>query len=73
LGSQLTDTRSSAGDRQDSGSILRAIESAPVLTAWVTSLLEFFGGVSIMIGAFVVPLSVPLIIVMLTAMFRMHL
>jgi putative oxidoreductase len=46
---------------------------APGLMAWVTSLLEFFGGVSIMIGAFVVPLSVPLMVVMLTAMFSVHL
>ena len=46
---------------------------APGLMAWVTSLLEFFGGVSIMIGGLVVPLSVPLIVVMLTAMFSVHL
>jgi len=45
---------------------------APGLMAWVTSLLEFVGGVSIMIGEFVVPLSVPLIVVMLTAMFSVH-
>jgi len=46
---------------------------APGLMAWVTSLLEFFGGVSIMLGAFVVPLSIPLMVVMLTAMFSVHL
>ena len=46
---------------------------APGLMAWLTALLEFFGGVSIMIGTSVVPLSVPLIIVMLTAMFSVHL
>jgi putative oxidoreductase len=45
----------------------------PGLMAWATSLLEFLGGVSIMVGAFVVPLSVPLMIVMLTAMFSVHL
>ena len=45
----------------------------PQLMAWVTSLLEFFGGVCIMIGAFVLPLSVPLVIVMLTAMVSVHL
>jgi putative oxidoreductase len=56
------------------GTILTAIGvPAPALTAWLTSLLEFFGGVSVMIGAFVVPLSVPLVVVMLTAMFSVHL
>jgi putative oxidoreductase len=55
------------------GKILAAIGvPAPVLMAWITSLLEFFGGVSVMIGAFVFPLSVPLIVVMLTAMFSVH-
>jgi putative oxidoreductase len=56
------------------GKILAAIGvPAPLFMAWVTSLLEFFGGVCIMIGALVVPLSVPLIIVMMTAMFSVHL
>jgi putative oxidoreductase len=45
----------------------------PSLMAWVTSLLEFAGGISLMAGAFVVPLSVPLAVVMLTAMFSVHL
>src|SRR6185295_8182019 len=55
-------------------SILTAIGvPAPGLMAWLTSLLEFLGGLSIMIGAFVVPLSVPLMVVMLTAMFSVHL
>ena len=44
----------------------------PHLMAWVTSLLEFVGGISVMAGAFVVPLSLPLIVVMLTAMFSVH-
>ena len=44
----------------------------PHLTAWVTSLLELTGGVLVMAGAFVVPLSVPLAVVMLTAMFEIH-
>ncbi len=46
---------------------------APMLMAWVTSLLEFFGGISLMLGAAVVPLSVPLALVMITALFRVHL
>jgi putative oxidoreductase len=45
----------------------------PHLMAWVTALLEFFGGISIMAGAFVVLLSLPLAIIMVTAMFSVHL
>lgn len=44
----------------------------PHLMAWVTSLLEFIGGISLMAGAFVLPLSLPLAVVMLTAMFSVH-
>jgi putative oxidoreductase len=44
----------------------------PHLMAWVTSLLELLGGISVMAGAFVVPLSLPLVVVMLTAMFGVH-
>src|SRR5512134_613482 len=45
----------------------------PHLVAWVTALLEFFGGISVMAGAFVVLLSLPLAIIMVTAMFSVHL
>lgn len=45
----------------------------PNLVAWLTSLIELIGGVSVMLGAFVVPLAVPLSIIMLTAMFKVHL
>ena len=44
----------------------------PHLTAWATSLVELLGGVSLMAGALVVPLTLPLAIVMLTAMFSVH-
>ena len=44
----------------------------PHVTAWITILTELFGGVSLILGAFVVPISFPLIIVMLTAMFTVH-
>src|SRR5262245_63593456 len=44
----------------------------PHVTAWVTALTELLGGVSVMLGAFVIPISVPLIVVMLTAMFTVH-
>lgn len=40
--------------------------------AWVTTLLELVGGISLMLGAAVIPLSVPLAVVMLTAMFGVH-
>jgi len=43
------------------------------LVAWVTSLLELGGGLCLMAGLAVVPLVVPLAVVMLTAMFGVHL
>lgn len=46
---------------------------APVLTAWATTLVEFFGGLAILAGAFVPIVSIPLIIIMLTALFTVHL
>ena len=45
---------------------------APGFTAWATSLLEFVGGTLLMLGAFVVPLSIPLAVIMVTAMFGVH-
>ena len=45
----------------------------PHLTAWLTSLLEFSGGILLMLGAFVVPLSAPLAAILLVAMFGVHL
>jgi len=46
---------------------------APTVMSWVTSVLELVGGISVMAGLFVVPLSLPLALVMLTAMFGVHL
>ncbi len=46
---------------------------APTPTAWATSLLELVGGIAIMLGAAVVPVAVPLIVVMATALFGVHL
>jgi len=40
--------------------------------AWVTTLVEFIGGMSLIAGAFVLPLSIPLIAVTLIAMFSVH-
>lgn len=45
----------------------------PELMAWVTTLLELLGGLALMAGAFVLPLTLPLAIVMLTALFSVHL
>jgi putative oxidoreductase len=46
---------------------------APGLLAWATTLLELLGGVAVMLGAFVVPISLPLVVVMATAIFGVHL
>jgi putative oxidoreductase len=45
----------------------------PGLAAWVTSLLELVGGLCLMVGLAVTPLVGPLAVVMLTAMFGVHL
>jgi putative oxidoreductase len=45
----------------------------PLATAWAVTLLEIFGGLAILVGAFVAVASVPLIVTMLTAMFTVHL
>ena len=45
----------------------------PHAMAWITALLEFVGGLSVMAGAFVVPLTLPLSIVMITALISVHL
>jgi putative oxidoreductase len=53
--------------------ILHAIGvPAPGLAAWATSLLELVGGISLMLGAYVLPLSLPLSVVMVTAIFGVH-
>ncbi|TMA90044.1 MAG: DoxX family protein [Deltaproteobacteria bacterium] len=46
---------------------------APAFTAWVTSLIELGGGILLMLGAFVVPLSLPLAAMTAVAMFGVHL
>jgi putative oxidoreductase len=45
----------------------------PEVTAWVSTLIEILGGLAIVAGAFVVAVSVPLIVMMLVAMFTVHL
>ena len=45
----------------------------PELTAWASTILELLGGLAILVGAFVAVASVPLIVMMLVAMFTVHL
>jgi putative oxidoreductase len=45
----------------------------PELTAWVSVFVETLGGLAILAGAFVAVVSVPLIVMMLVAMFAVHL
>jgi putative oxidoreductase len=45
----------------------------PELSAWATVAIELLGGLAILIGAFVSLASIPMVIVMLTAMFTVHL
>ncbi|HXI69282.1 MAG TPA: DoxX family protein [Verrucomicrobiae bacterium] len=45
---------------------------SPELAAWATVAVELLGGLAMLIGAFVPLVSVPMIIVMLTAIFTVH-
>jgi putative oxidoreductase len=45
----------------------------PVVTAWLSTFTEILGGLAILAGAFVAVVSVPLIAMMLVAMFTVHL
>ena len=45
----------------------------PEATAWVSTFVELLGGLAILAGAFVAVASVPLIVMMLVAMFTVHL
>jgi putative oxidoreductase len=45
----------------------------PEATAWVSTLIEVLGGLAILAGAFVAAVSLPLIVMMLVAMFTVHL
>jgi putative oxidoreductase len=45
----------------------------PDTTAWVSTFVELLGGLAVFVGAFVEVASVPLIVMMLVAMFTVHL
>jgi putative oxidoreductase len=54
--------------------ILHAIGTPfPALMAWATVLVEIFGGLAILLGAFVALASIPMAIVLLVAIFTVHL
>lgn len=46
---------------------------APHMMAWLTILTEIFGGVAVLLGAFVALASLPMAAVLLTAIFTVHL
>jgi putative oxidoreductase len=55
------------------GDILHAIGTPfPHLLAWATVAVEVFGGLAILLGAFVALASVPMVIVLLVAIFTVH-
>ena len=45
----------------------------PLPLAWLTTLVEMIGGLAVMIGAFVPMVSLPMAVVLLTALFTIHL
>src|SRR5262249_56447616 len=45
----------------------------PEATAWASTFVELLGGLAIFVGAFVEVVSIPLIVMMLVAMFTVHL
>lgn len=46
---------------------------APHLMAWLTILTELVGGIAVLLGAFVTIVGVPMMAVLLVAMFKVHL
>jgi putative oxidoreductase len=59
---------------QEFGKLLQHVGvPLPGFTSWLVTALEFFGGLAILAGAFVVLVSVPLVISMLVAMFTVQL
>ncbi|MGN2249221.1 DoxX family protein [Frateuria edaphi] len=46
---------------------------APELLAWATILVELFGGLAVLVGAFIPLASIPMAIVLMVAIFTVHL
>jgi len=45
---------------------------APHLMAWLTIVTELLGGLAVLLGAFVTLVSIPMVAVLLVAMFKVH-
>lgn len=45
---------------------------APHLMAWLTIVVELAGGLAVFLGAFIVLVSLPMVVVLLTAIFTVH-
>lgn len=45
----------------------------PALMAWATILIEIFGGLAVIVGLFIPLVSIPMIVVLLVAIFTVHL
>ncbi len=63
----------SAGPQKFAGILQTIGVPAPGLMAWVTALVEFFGGLAVLAGTFIPIVSIPLAIILLVAMFTVHL
>ena len=46
---------------------------APHFMAWASILTELLGGLAILVGAFVIPVSIPMAMLLLVAIFTVHL
>jgi putative oxidoreductase len=64
---------SAAGHDGFAGMLQQIGVPLPGLMAWVVGLVEFFGGIALVIGLFTVEVAVLLAIDMLVAMFKVHL
>src|SRR5262245_22279759 len=74
MASWSTATRRLHADRRKYASILHALGvPAPDFLAWVTILVELFGGPAVFLGFFILLASIPMAIVLLVAIFTVHL
>jgi putative oxidoreductase len=48
-------------------------EAAPHFMAWLTILVELLGGLAVLLGAFVPWMSIPMVAILLVAIFTVHL
>jgi putative oxidoreductase len=54
--------------------ILHALQvPAPAILGWVTILVELFGGAAVLLGVFIPLVSIPMAVVLLVAIFTVHL